>query len=91
LKPILQPTTKPPSSSNTNTLRPSSSSSNTIPAAVLQGQAQIHGNAGRQTPNQGDPLRGMGEGPFAMAHPGKEGYRAGRATPSEVYRTVVKP
>lgn len=84
-KPILQPTSKPPSS-NTNNLRPGSSSSNTLPSAVLQGQAQT-----QQTPHQGEALRGIGEGPFAMAHPGKEGYRAGRATPSEVYRTVVKP
>lgn len=48
------------------------------------GQGQVSGQAQ-------NVMQGIGEGPFAMAHPGKEGYRTGRATPSEVYRTVVKP
>ena len=59
---------------------------NQVVNPMTNAQAQQNQNA-----SQPDALGGMSAGPFAMAHPGKEGYRAGRATPSEVYRTVVKP
>lgn len=61
----------------------------TVPSRPLQS------NLGGEASTESQEVQPIGTGPFAMTHPGLgpvgNGSRSNRATPSEVYRTVVKP
>lgn len=63
----------------------------TQPGQVTNGQNLVRTLSGSMETE----IQPIGAGPFAMTHPGAGGngvgFRGSRATPSEVYRTVVKP